>query len=34
MGGLLAPFGDVLLGQPLAQPRLLVVHVLPPWSWS
>jgi hypothetical protein len=26
MGGLLAPFGDVLLGQDLAQPGMLVVH--------
>jgi hypothetical protein len=27
MGGLLSPFGDVLLGQHLAQPGMLIVHV-------
>jgi hypothetical protein len=26
MGGLLPPLGDVLLGQQLAQPGVLVVH--------
>jgi len=26
MGGLLSPLGDVLLGQDLAQPGVLVVH--------
>jgi len=30
MGSLLPPFGPALLGQQLAQPRMLVVHVLPP----
>ena len=30
MGSLLSPFGPALLGQQLAQPRMLVVHVLPP----
>jgi hypothetical protein len=28
MGGLLSPFGDALLSQCLAQPGMLVVHVL------
>jgi hypothetical protein len=27
MGGLLSPLGDVLVGQDLAQPGMLVVHV-------
>jgi hypothetical protein len=27
MGCLLSPFGDALLGQQLAQPGMLVVHV-------
>jgi hypothetical protein len=27
MDGLLSPLGDVLLGQDLAQPGMLVVHV-------
>jgi hypothetical protein len=27
MGGLLVPFGDALVGQDLAQPGMLVVHV-------
>jgi hypothetical protein len=30
MGGLLSPFGDALLGQDLAQPGMLVVHVRSP----
>jgi hypothetical protein len=29
MGGLRSSFGDALLGQYLAQPGMLVVHVLP-----
>jgi hypothetical protein len=29
LGGLLSPLGDVLVGQDLAQPGMLVVHVLP-----
>src|SRR5215216_2871376 len=29
MGGLLVPLGDALLGQDLAQPGMLVVHILP-----
>jgi hypothetical protein len=29
LGGLLSPFGDVLLSQYLAQPGMLVVHVFP-----
>jgi hypothetical protein len=29
MGGLLSPFDDALLGQHLAQPGMLVVHVFP-----
>jgi hypothetical protein len=32
MGGLLSPLGDVLLGQDLAQPGMLVVHVPSPSS--
>jgi hypothetical protein len=32
MGGLLSPLGDALLGQDLAQPGMLVVHVPSP-SW-
>jgi hypothetical protein len=32
MGGLLSPFGDALLGQRLAQPGMLVVHVSSPSS--
>jgi hypothetical protein len=27
MGGLLSPLGDVLLGQDLAQPGMLVIHI-------
>jgi hypothetical protein len=27
VGGLLSPFGDALLGQCLAQPGMLVVHL-------
>jgi hypothetical protein len=27
--GLLVPFGDALVGQGLAQPGMLVVHVVP-----
>jgi hypothetical protein len=30
MGGLLVSFGDALLGQCLAQPGMLVVHVCSP----
>jgi hypothetical protein len=30
MGGLLAPFGDALLSQDLAQPGMLVGHVASP----
>jgi hypothetical protein len=30
MGGLLPPFGDALLGQHLAQPGMLVIHVPSP----
>jgi hypothetical protein len=33
MGGLLPPLGPVLLGQQLAQPGMLVVHLLPFLSW-
>jgi hypothetical protein len=29
MGGLLLPFGNALLGQDLAQPGMLVIHVCP-----
>jgi hypothetical protein len=29
MGGLLVPLGDALLGEQLAQPGMLVVHLLP-----
>jgi hypothetical protein len=32
LGGLLSPLGDVLVGQDLAQPGMLVVHVPSP-SW-
>jgi hypothetical protein len=31
MGGLLSPFGKALLGQRLAQPGMLVVHVAYPF---
>jgi hypothetical protein len=31
VGGLLSPFGDALLGQRLAQPGMLVVHVAFPF---
>jgi hypothetical protein len=33
MGGLLVPLGDALLGEQLAQPGMLVVHLLPFLSW-
>jgi hypothetical protein len=29
MGGLLAQYGDALLGQHLAQTRMLITHVIP-----
>ena len=32
LGGLLLSFGDALDGQLLAQPGMLVVHVLPPFT--
>jgi hypothetical protein len=34
LGGLLSPLGDVLVGQDLAQPGMLVVHVSFPSSSS
>jgi hypothetical protein len=33
MGGLLVPFGDALGGQRLAQPSMLVMHVISSCSW-